>query len=242
VVEKQAPVPAKTPEPQDNPEQPDNPVPPGDKPPILLKLCDLSASILAPPTVYEHESYSFTVSFTNQSDLELANAILRGTSNDAVLTPIPETYNFKPRETKPFTITSTAGNAGEIYTIYGPILQRRTASEMKTRPTTPPFPKSQWAKSLPAIRRINLITRLTIHPTILIILTIHLMNLITRPLIPAIRRTTRTIPIAQPILRCLQKNSATYGLTYPARPRSTRRRNTALPCTLPIPATQPCPE
>lgn len=121
VVEKPAPVPAKTPEPKANPEQPDNPVPPEDKPPISPKPCDLSVSILAPPTVYEHESYSFTVSFANQSDLELANAILRGTNNNAALTQIPKTCSFKPKETKSFTITGTAGNVGEIYNLWANI-------------------------------------------------------------------------------------------------------------------------
>lgn len=121
VVDKPAPEPAKTPEPKDNPDQPVSPVPQEDKPPILPKLCDLSASIIAPPTVYEHESYSFTVSFTNQSDLEVANAILRGTNNDAVLPQIPGTCSFRPQETKTFAITGTAGNAGEIYNLWANI-------------------------------------------------------------------------------------------------------------------------
>ncbi len=121
VVEKPAPEPAKTPEPKDNPDQPDDPDNPPDQPPDSLKLCDLSASILAPPTVYEHESYSFTVSFTNQSDMELKNAILRGTNNGAALTQIPKTCSFKPKETKSFTVTGTAGNAGEIYNLWADI-------------------------------------------------------------------------------------------------------------------------
>ena len=121
VVEKPAPEPAKTPEPKDNPDQPDDPDNPPDQPPDSLKLCDLSASILAPPTVYEHESYSFTVSFTNQSNMELKNAILRGTNNGAALTQIPKTCSFKPKETKSFTVTGTAGNAGEIYNLWADI-------------------------------------------------------------------------------------------------------------------------
>ena len=120
-VEKPAPEPAKTPEPKDNPDQPDDPDNPPDQPPDSLKLCDLSASILAPPTVYEHESYSFTVSFTNQSNMELKNAILRGTNNGAALTQIPKTCSFKPKETKSFTVTGTAGNAGEIYNLWADI-------------------------------------------------------------------------------------------------------------------------
>jgi hypothetical protein len=79
VIDKPAPKPTNPPEPKDNP---DNPVPPGDKP-EPKKLCDLSASILAPPTVYEHETYSFTVSFTNNSDKELTNVTLQGTNNNS---------------------------------------------------------------------------------------------------------------------------------------------------------------
>lgn len=121
VVEKPAQQPLKTPEPKDNPEPPDNPIPPKDNPPASSELCDLSASILAPPTVYEHESYSYTVSFANQSDTELKNAELQGTSNEAALTQIPRTYDFKPQETKSFTITSTAGSKGEIYNLWANI-------------------------------------------------------------------------------------------------------------------------
>lgn len=121
VVEKPAPEPAKTPEPKDNPDQPDDPDNPPDQPPDSPKLCDLSASILAPPTVYEHESYHFTVSFTNQFNIELKNVILRGTNNDTALTQIPKTCSFKPKETKSFTVTGTAGNAGETYNLWADI-------------------------------------------------------------------------------------------------------------------------
>ncbi|KJR46168.1 hypothetical protein UF75_3455 [Desulfosporosinus sp. I2] len=127
VVEKAVPEPLKTPEPKDNPEQPDNPepsdnpVPQEDIPPVSPKLCYLSASILAPPTVYEHENYSFTVSFTNQSDTELTNAVLQGTNNEAALTQIPKTCGFKPQETKSFTITGTAGSKGEVYNLWANI-------------------------------------------------------------------------------------------------------------------------
>ena len=118
---KPVPKPTKTPEPKDNPEQPDNPVPPKDNPPVYPELCDLSASILAPPTVYEHESYSFTVSFTNQSGTELKNAGLQGTNNGTDLTQILKTCDFKPQETKSFTITGTAGSKGEIYNLWANI-------------------------------------------------------------------------------------------------------------------------
>lgn len=120
VVEKLAPTPTKTPEPKDNPE-PDNPVPPKDNPPVSPELCDLSASILAPPTVYEHESYSFTVSFTNQSDSALKKIGLQGTGNGAALTQIPATSDFKPLETKSFTIKGTAGSKGEVYSLWANI-------------------------------------------------------------------------------------------------------------------------
>lgn len=121
VVEKPAPEPSKTPKPKDNPLPSDNPVPPGDKPPIAPAICDLSVSILAPPTVYEHESYHFTVSFTNQSGMELTDALLQGTNNDAALTQIPKSGSFKPGETKSFTIAGTAGNAGDIYNLWANI-------------------------------------------------------------------------------------------------------------------------
>ncbi|KJS86660.1 hypothetical protein [Desulfosporosinus sp. BICA1-9] len=121
VVEKPAPERSKTPEPKDNPQQPDNPVPPEDTPPVSPELCDLSASILTPPTVYEHESYSFTVSFTNQSGTELKNAVLQGTNNEAALMQILKTCDFRPQETKSFTITATAGSKGEVYNLWANI-------------------------------------------------------------------------------------------------------------------------
>lgn len=121
VVVKPAHKPTKAPEPKDNPEPPDNPVPPKDNPPVSPELCDLSASILAPPTVYEHESYSFTVSFTNQSDSALKKVGLQGTGNGEVLTQIPETSDFKPLETKSFTIKGTAGSKGEVHSLWANI-------------------------------------------------------------------------------------------------------------------------
>jgi len=122
VVEKPAPEPSKTPGPKGNPVPSDNPVPPGDKPPIAPAICDLSVSILAPPTVYEHESYHFTVSFTNQSGMELTNVLLQGTNNDVALTQIPKTGSFKPGETKSFTVAGTAGNAGEVYNLWANVI------------------------------------------------------------------------------------------------------------------------
>lgn len=118
VIDKPAPKPEKTPDLGDNPNQPDNPP---DQPPDSPKLCDLSASILAPPTVYEHENYSYTVSFTNQSAAELKNILLQGKNNEAALVQIPKACSFKPGETKSFSITGTAGNAGEIYNLWANI-------------------------------------------------------------------------------------------------------------------------
>jgi len=100
IIEEPAPEPEKTPDPGNNPDQPDIPNNPPDQPPDSPKLCDLSASILAPSTVYEYENYSYTVSFTNQSGTELKNVLLRGTNNDTALAQIPKTYSFNPRETK----------------------------------------------------------------------------------------------------------------------------------------------
>ena len=117
VVDNPAPKATITPVPKDNP---DDTIPPGDKP-DSEKLCDLSASIFAPPTVYEHETYSFIVNFTNNSDLELTNAALRGTSNEAALAQIPENCSFKPQETKSFTITDKAGSKGEVYKLWANI-------------------------------------------------------------------------------------------------------------------------
>ncbi|MEN3003352.1 hypothetical protein [Dehalobacterium formicoaceticum] len=121
IIEEPAPEPEKTPDPGNNPDQPDIPNNPPDQPPDSPKLCDLSASILAPSTVYEYENYSYTVSFTNQSGTELKNVLLRGTNNDTALAQIPKTYSFNPRETKSFTFTGTAGNAGKIYNLWANI-------------------------------------------------------------------------------------------------------------------------
>jgi len=118
------PAPEATPEPGDQPDQPDNPDNPSnpgnppDEPPGLKKSCDLSASILAPPTVYEHEAFSFIVSFANHSDMDLKAIPLEGKSNENTLLQIPKTADFKPQETKSFTVTGTAGNAGEIYRLW----------------------------------------------------------------------------------------------------------------------------
>lgn len=102
----------------DDPDTPDNPDNPPDEPPEKKELCDLSASILASPTVYEHEAYSFIVSFTNQSSMALKDVPLQGKNNNNTLPQIPKIADFAPQETKTYTITGTAGSAGEIYHLW----------------------------------------------------------------------------------------------------------------------------
>ena len=117
VIDKPAPKPTITPEPKNKPE---DPVPPDDKP-DPKKLCDLSVSIFAPPTAYEHEAYSFTVSFTNHSDKELKNVALQGTNNEAALVQIPNTWSFKPKEIKIIAVNDKAGSKGEEYKLWASI-------------------------------------------------------------------------------------------------------------------------
>lgn len=102
----------------DTPDNPDDPGNPPDEPPVKKEFCDLSVSILAAPTVYEHETYSFTVSFTNQSSATLKDVPLLGRNNENILLQIPKTANFLPQETKTYTINDIAGNAGEVYHLW----------------------------------------------------------------------------------------------------------------------------
>lgn len=121
------PEPEKTPAPADNPDdpdQPDHPDPtddPGnspDKPPRSKEICDLSASIIASPMVYENEEYSFTVSFTNHSPIMLKAVPLLGKNNGNTLQQIPDVANFQPQETKTYTVTDKAGSVGEVYHLW----------------------------------------------------------------------------------------------------------------------------
>jgi hypothetical protein len=126
------PAPEKTPDnpnTPDNPDKPDNPSNPPDEPPELLKPCDLSASIFAPPTVYAKQTYSFTVSFTNQSTLPLKNVPLQGKNNEIILPQIPKTANFGAHETKSYTITGTAGGAGEVYRLWANVTAPETFTD-----------------------------------------------------------------------------------------------------------------
>jgi hypothetical protein len=115
--------PPDNPDTPDNPNTPDNPSNPPDEPPELPTPCDLSVSIFAPPTVYEQEEYSFIVSFTNQSSLPLKGISLQGKNNENALTEIPESADFTAQETKSYTVTGTAGNAGEVYRLWANITE-----------------------------------------------------------------------------------------------------------------------
>lgn len=105
----------------DDPGQPDNPDNPGtlpDEPSEPKESCNLSTSILAAPTVYEGEQYSYTVKFTNQSAMPLKDVVLQSKNNEVALSQIPQTADFNPQETKAYTITGTAGSAGEVYRLW----------------------------------------------------------------------------------------------------------------------------
>ena len=119
-----APEPKQTPDPSDNPDRPndpDNPDNPPDQPPNSPESCDVSAGIIAPPTVYEGENYRFTVSFTNHSGRLLKDAPAQGRNNDAVLDNIPKIIQLDTMETKTYTITAQAGAVGEVYNLWANI-------------------------------------------------------------------------------------------------------------------------
>ncbi|MEG6521367.1 hypothetical protein [Desulfotomaculum sp. 1211_IL3151] len=107
-----------TPDEPDTPDNPDDPGTPPEQPPETKELCDLSAGIMASSTVFEHEEYSFTVSFTNQSSAVLKDVPLLGKNNENLLSQIPKVANFAPQETKTYTINGVAGSAGEIYRLW----------------------------------------------------------------------------------------------------------------------------
>ncbi|MDD4833388.1 MAG: hypothetical protein PHC44_01455 [Lutispora sp.] len=112
------PEPEPTPSPDDNPEEPEEPENPPEEPADTPRICDLSVSILAPPTVYEHEDYSYSVSFTNHSGIVLETVLLQTKNNEIILSQVPKTVSFKPQETKVFTFTGTAGSKGEVYNLW----------------------------------------------------------------------------------------------------------------------------
>lgn len=115
--------PEPTPDSSDTPNNPDNPGNPPDEPPDTPTPCDLSVSIFAPPTVYEQEEYSFIVSFTNQSSQPLKGVALQGKNNETALTAIPASADFTAGETKTYTVTGTAGKAGEVYRLWANITE-----------------------------------------------------------------------------------------------------------------------
>lgn len=107
----------------DIPDNPGNPENPPDKPSEKKELCDLSASILAPPTAYEHEDYQYTIIFTNHSDKKLTGVSLQGKNNDNALSQIPKTADFQPQENKSFVVKGAAGKAGEVYHLWANITE-----------------------------------------------------------------------------------------------------------------------
>ncbi|HCA30102.1 MAG TPA: hypothetical protein DEP23_11305 [Ruminococcaceae bacterium] len=107
-----------TPDEPDTPDNPDDPSNPPEQPPDTKELCDLSVGIMAAPTVFEHEEYSFTMSFTNQSSATLKDVPLLGKNNENILPQIPKSADFAPQETKTYTINGIAGNAGEVYRLW----------------------------------------------------------------------------------------------------------------------------
>lgn len=119
VVEKPEPTPDND-DPEDEPE-PGKENPSQEDIPEPRKLCDVSASILAPPTVYEHESYSFTVRFTNHTARMLSGVAVLGKNNDAVLDRIPKVIELIPMETRTFIFTGKAGHASEEYNLWANI-------------------------------------------------------------------------------------------------------------------------
>lgn len=120
VAEKPEPTSIKDSEPKNEPEPgKENPAP--EDVPDPEELCDASASIIAPPTVYEGESYRFTVSFTNHSDKILKDAAVQGKNNDAVLDSIPKIIQLNPMETKNYILIGQAGHVGEAYNLWANI-------------------------------------------------------------------------------------------------------------------------
>lgn len=115
------PKPEPTPDPADNPDNPNGPDDPGnppDDPPDLPELCDLSADILAPSTVFADEDYSYAVRFTNYSNVNLNVVPILAKNNEDILSQLPKSISLKPQETKSFTLTEKAGNAGEVYILW----------------------------------------------------------------------------------------------------------------------------
>lgn len=112
------PEPEPTPDLADNPNDPANPP---DDPPDLPEPCDLSTDILAPPTVFTHEDYSYVIRFTNYSSMNLNAVPIQVKNNGDILSQLPKSISLKPQETKSFTLTETPGNAGEVYILWADV-------------------------------------------------------------------------------------------------------------------------
>ncbi len=115
------PEPEPTPDLADNPDNPNDPANPPDDPPDLPEPCDLSTDILAPPTVFTHEDYSYVIRFTNYSSMNLNAVPIQVKNNGDILSQLPKSISLKPQETKSFTLTETAGNAGEVYILWADV-------------------------------------------------------------------------------------------------------------------------
>lgn len=151
VIDKLAPKPTQTQEPKDNPDNPDGSNPPDDKP-DPKKLCDLSVSIFAPSTIYEHEEYSFTVNFTNHSDKELVNAALKGSNNNTAMEQIPKHRSFKSNETISYKVTGKAGNKGDVY-------------QLKASIDVPESFKDEFLSNNTAVSKITVVEKTPDKPT-----------------------------------------------------------------------------
>jgi hypothetical protein len=50
--------------------------------------------------------------------MPLKDVVLQSKNNEVALSQIPQTADFNPQETKAYTITGTAGSAGEVYRLW----------------------------------------------------------------------------------------------------------------------------
>ena len=78
-----------------------NPNPNDPEIPTMVNLCDVWVN-LSPPTVYEHEEYSFTVYFANSTDKDLYDVELSVTINGMKVPDVPGTSISKHLKRKLF--------------------------------------------------------------------------------------------------------------------------------------------
>lgn len=69
-------------------------------------------NLSSPPSVYERDSYSFTVYFANSTDKDLTGVRTEVLINGEAVGSIPATVNFKAFEKKTFEVKATAGEKG----------------------------------------------------------------------------------------------------------------------------------